>query len=276
MKSKVDISLRIIIYVVLVTLAVIALFPFVWTFLTSLEERYILYKYPPKIDVSIYTLANYVQLMTETDFFVWLKNSLVVCTIITCFSLLFSTLAGYAFAKKKFPFKKVLFYITISTLMVSPSTRMVPLYLMFSRLNLIDTYAGLILPYLGSGLGVFIMTQFMKEIPDEMLDAAKIDGCSELRIFWNVMLPSCKPAIATLTTFLFMLSWNEFIWALIVTSNSRMRVLPLGLAMLQGQYRTNWGMVMAGAITFFVPILVVYGVLQKQFVQGVVMSGLKE
>jgi multiple sugar transport system permease protein len=120
------------------------------------------------------------------------------------------------------------------------------------------------------------MTQFMKEIPDEMLDAAKIDGCSELRIFWNVMLPSCKPAIATLTTFLFMLSWNEFIWALIVTSNSRMRVLPLGLAMLQGQYRTNWGMVMAGAITFFVPILVVYGVLQKQFVQGVVMSGLKE
>ena len=276
MKSKVDISLKIIIYVVLVTLAVIALFPFAWTFLTSLEERYILYKYPPKIDVSVCTLANYVELMTETDFLVWLKNSLVVCISITCFSVLFSTLAGYAFAKKKFPFKKVLFYITISTLMVGPSTRMVPLYLMFSRLNLINTYAGLILPYLGNGLGVFIMTQFMKEIPDEMLEAAKIDGCSELRIFWNIMLPLCKPAIATLTIFLFMLSWNEFIWALIVTSESRMRVLPLGLAMLQGQYRTNWGMVMAGAITFFIPILVVYGILQKQIVQSVVMSGLKE
>jgi len=276
MKIKVDILLRIIIYVVLVTLVVIALFPFVWMVLTSLEERYILYKYPPKIDVSVFTLANYAELMTEPDFFVWLKNSLVVSTSVTCFCLLFSALAGYAFAKKKFPFKKVLFYITISTLMVSPSVRMVPLYLMFSRLNLIDTYAGLIFPYLGSGLGVFIMTQFMKEIPDEMLDAAKIDGCSELRLFWNIVLPLCKPAIATLATFLFMLSWNEFIWALIVTTRSSMRVLPLGLAMLQGQFRTNWGMVMAGALVFFVPILVVYSFLQKQFVQGVVMTGLKE
>jgi ABC-type glycerol-3-phosphate transport system permease component len=276
MNNKVDTSLRIIIYVVLVVLAIIALFPFVWTFLTSLEERYILYKYQPKIDFSVYTLANYVELITETDFFIWLKNSLIVSINITFFSLFFSTLAGYAFAKKKFPLKKVLFYVTISTLMVSPSTRIVPLYLIFSRLNLIDTYPGLILPDLGSGLGVFIMTQFMKEIPDEILDAAKIDGCSELRIFWNVILPLCKPALATLAIFLFMLSWNEFIWALIVTSKSEMRVLPLGLAMLQGQHRTNWGMMMAGSITLFIPILVVYSILQKQFIQGVVISGLKE
>lgn len=275
MKNEVDISLKIVIYVVLAILAAIAIYPFVWTFLSSFEERYILYKYPPKLVVSALTLGNYIELVTDTNFFIWFKNSLIVTGGITSLAVLFSALAGYAFAKKNFPFKNLIFYITISTLMIPAPARMIPLYLMFSRLNLIDTYAGLIFPYLGSGLGVFIMTQFMKEIPDEILDAATIDGCSELRIFWNVMLPLCKPAIATLTIFLFMLSWNEFVWALIVTSTSKMRVLPLGLAMLQGQYRTNWGMVLAGAITLFVPILIVYSVLHRKIVQGVVMSGLK-
>lgn len=267
--------LKIIIYVFLAVLVIVAIYPFMWTLFTSFEERYILYKYPPKLIPIGLTFANYIELFTDTDFFIWFKNSLIVTGCVTVMGVLFSAMAGYAFAKKEFPLKKVIFIVIISTLMAPAPARMIPLYFMFSKLNLIDTYAGLIFPYLGSGLGVFIMAQFMKSVPDEILEAAIIDGCSELRIFWNVMIPLCKPALSTLTIFLFMLSWNEFIWALIVTSTSRMRVLSLGLAMLQGQFRTNWGMVMAGAITLFVPILIVYSLLQRQFVQGVVMSGLK-
>lgn len=267
--------LKILIYVILCAVAVSAIFPFIWMFSTSLKDTYTLYRYPPEFIPENPTLLNYIDMFSRTKFLIWLKNSTIVAFCVLFFNLFFNSLAAYPFAKKKFFGRDVLFILILGTMMVPIYVLIVPVFVMFSKLKLINTYPALIIPGAASGFGIFLLRQYMVTIPDELIDAAKIDGCSEIGIYFKIVLPLCKPALSALAILVFLWSWNVFTWPLILTTTESMRTLPVGLAMFQGQYVTRWGLVMAGATVTFLPALLVFLILQKYFVQGIALTGLK-
>lgn len=262
-------------YFTLSGLALISVVPFIWMLSTSFKSTLVLFSYPPEFIPKKPTFQNYVTIFIESGFVFWLRNSIIVSGATTIFAVIFNSMAAYSFAKKDFLGRDILFILILATLMIPPHALMVPLYLMISKLNLANTYAGLTIPFIANAFGIFLMRQYMLTIPNELIDAAKIDGASEFTIFMRVIMPLCKPAIAALSIFIFMFSWNNFIWPLILTTTDKMRTLPVGLAVFQGQYITEWGVVMAGATVTFVPVLMVFLLLQKYFVQGITLSGLK-
>jgi ABC-type glycerol-3-phosphate transport system permease component len=265
----------VVLYAILGLIGCISLFPFFWMVSTSLKETYTLHTYPPEFFPSKPTLQSYATLFKRSDFFVWLKNSTIVTACVLAFSLLFDSMAGYSFSKTEFPGRRVLFVLILATLMVPWFILMVPMFMMFARLRLINTYWALILPSVAGPVGIFLMKQYIDTIPDELLDAAKIDGSSTVGVFSKIVLPLCKPALAALAVFSFLGTWNNFYWPLIVITEKGMRTLPLGLAVFQGQYRTDWGVVMAGAFMTFLPALIIFLALQRYFVQGIALTGIK-
>lgn len=264
-----------ILYMVLILMAATFLLPFAWMISTSLKETYELFSFPPQFVPEHPTLANYSYMIWDTDLWRWFANSLIVAVAVTGFGLLFNTLAGYAFSKRDFIGREFLFMLVLGTLMVPPHVIMIPVYVMLSKIGFINTYWALILPSCASPFGIFLSRQYMDTIPNDLLEAAEIDGASELHKYWYIILPLIKPALATLTIFIFMFSWNSFLWPLIVTTESAMRTLPAGLAIFQGQYLTQWGNVMAGATIMFLPVLIVFLLLQRFFVAGIALTGLK-
>jgi multiple sugar transport system permease protein len=266
---------RMITYLSVTVVGVCCVFPFIWMISTSLKDTVALFIMPPQIIPKSPTIANYVELFTATDFFIWLRTSTIVSVFAILSDLFTSSLAGYVFAKKTFPGKNFLFVCVLSTIMIPFHVLLVPVFRMFSRLNLINTFPGLIFPWAVSALSVFIMRQYIGTIPDELLDSAKIDGCAELRILFSIVVPLCKPALSALAIFAFLNSWNNFLWPLILTTSGSMRTLPLGIALFQTEYTTRWGMLMAAATMQFIPILVFFIVLQRYFVQGITLTGLK-
>ena len=266
-----------VIYLFVVLVAVLSVFPFIWMLSTSFKDTLTVMQYPPQLIPPNPTLINFHDLMFEFDYFLWLKNSAIVTGVVLVLGPLFNSMAGYVFAKKNFLFKNLLFIVILGTLIVPEQITIVPLFIIFSDMKLINTYPALIFPYLAGGFGVFLMRQYMSTIPNDLIDAARIDGSGEFRIFWQIMLPLSKPALAALGVFTFLGSWNNFLLPLIVTTESSMRTLPVGLAVLEGEYefQTRWGLIMAGGTVMFAPAFVVYVAFQRYFVQGIALTGLK-
>lgn len=259
----------------LVILLVIA-FPFLWLIISSFKHEKDIISFPPRIFADIYTLDNYIKVWTTIPLLDYIKNTVIFAggTVIT--SVFFDSLAGYAFARMRFKGKSVLFYFVLLTMMIPFQVFMIPLFIEVNLLGMLDTYAGLIIPRMTTAFGIFMMRSFFITLPDSLEEAARIDGLSEFNIFLKIMLPLSKPTLLSLGIFTLMNSWNDLLYPLILTSSSKMRTLPAGLALFTGQNISFYGPVMAGTVISMLPLLVVYIFAQKYFVQGTAMSGMKE
>ncbi|HFJ7982724.1 TPA: carbohydrate ABC transporter permease [Enterococcus faecium] len=259
----------------LVILLVIA-FPFLWLIISSFKHEKDIISFPPRIFADSYTLDNYIKVWTTIPLLDYIKNTVIFDggTVIT--SVFFDSLAGYAFARMRFKGKSVLFYFVLLTMMIPFQVFMIPLFIEVNLLGMLDTYAGLIIPRMTTAFGIFMMRSFFITLPDSLEEAARIDGLSEFNIFLKIMLPLSKPTLLSLGIFTLMNSWNDLLYPLILTSSSKMRTLPAGLALFTGQNISFYGPVMAGTVISMLPLLVVYIFAQKYFVQGTAMSGMKE
>lgn len=260
---------------ILVILLVIA-FPFLWLIISSFKHEKDIISFPPRIFADSYTLDNYIKVWTTIPLLDYIKNTVIFAggTVIT--SVFFDSLAGYAFARMRFKGKSVLFYFVLLTMMIPFQVFMIPLFIEVNLLGMLDTYAGLIIPRMTTAFGIFMMRSFFITLPDSLEEAARIDGLSEFNIFLKIMLPLSKPTLLSLGIFTLMNSWNDLLYPLILTSSSKMRTLPAGLALFTGQNISFYGPVMAGTVISMLPLLVVYIFAQKYFVQGTAMSGMKE
>ncbi len=257
--------------VVLAALSALALLPFLYMAYLSLTQSSTLSLQWGPADLG---LENYRRVLIHFHFFRYLANSIIVSCLACALNAIVSAMAAYGFAKKQFAGKRMLFFLYIVTLMVPGQATLIPLYMLIRELNLLNTYIGLVLPIINA-FGVFLLRQFMTEVPDELLAAANIDGAGEVRKFNGIVLPLLRPALVALTIFTFITTWNDFIWPLVITTDQEMQTLPLALSILKGNYTTNYGLVMAGSLLTFLPPFLLYQVLQRQFIQGIAMSGIK-
>lgn len=262
-------------WLLLCVLAFTLLYPFLWMLVTSFKLEADIVKFPPRLFSGEFGLQSYKKIWEAIPFLKYYKNTVIFATMITVVSLLFDTMAGYAFARLQFPGKNVLFALVLGTLMIPFQVVMIPLYAELFQLKLINTYLGLLLPRATNAFGIFMMRQFFISLPNSLEEAARIDGCSEFRIYWRIMLPLCKPAIISLAIFHFMFNWNDLLYPLILTASDAMRTLPAGLALFMGQHVIEYGLLMAGACLSVLPIFVAYVFAQKYFVKGIAMTGMK-
>jgi multiple sugar transport system permease protein len=261
---------------VLVVGLIVWIIPFAWMLLGSLKTQGEILRRPPTFWPEQVTGQNYVTWFAELDFSKFFLNSVIVATVTVVGNLLFCSMVGYALAKMRFPGKRLLFGLVMLTLMVPGVVTFVPLFVQTAQLGLLDTYAALVLPFLTGPVGVFLMRQFISDIPDELLEAARIDGASELRLFTRVVLPLCGPALATLAILTFLASWNNFLWPLVVSQSADLYTLPIALSLYStGQHSTNYGLLLAGSVLVIAPILVLFAFLQRWFIQGIATTGLK-
>jgi ABC-type glycerol-3-phosphate transport system permease component len=214
--------------------------------------------------------------LTRIPFLRYFTNSVIVAVITTLGHVFFDTLAGYSFAKLKFPYRDQIFFIMLLALMVPFQVNLIPVYKIMASLHWINTYMALIVPNLTSIFGIFLMRQFMMTIPNELLDAARIDGCNEFGVFRRIALPLALPGIATLIIFTFMGTWNDFLWPRIVTNSEKLFTLPVGLSQLQMKNTSNVAQIMAGTVLTALPMIIVFLFMQRQFIEGMTAGALKE
>jgi multiple sugar transport system permease protein len=250
------------------------IFPFAWTVITSITTGGTVLSSPHLIPQHP-GLEGYRTLFQAMPFGRMLINSLAIAIVSTALLLITSSMAAYAFARIEFRGKNALFVGYLATLMIPQQVLVVPLFIEMRELNLIDTYASLIVPTIASAFGVFLLRQSMAVLPRELDEAAFVDGAGHLRVFLTIILPLVRPALATYGLFAFMSSWNNFLWPLVVIRSQEFMTLPLGLATLSGQYTTQWNAIMAGSVVSIVPMLLLYVVAQKHIVQSVALAGLK-
>ncbi len=263
-------------YAALSIALVVVIAPFVWMVLGSLKTNAELRQVPPTWWPDAATLGNYTQLFTRLNFGQYFFNSTVVAVVVTAGNLLFCSMVGYALVMLDFRGKKVLFTLIMVTLMIPGVVTFVPLFVLVANAGLVNTLPGLILPFLVSPFGVFLMRQYMQGLPRDLLDAARVDGAGELRIFARVFLPLCGPALATLGILTFLGSWNNFLWPLVVAQTEDTYTLPVALALYStGQNSTQYGLLLAGATIVVLPVLAVFMVFQRRFIQGIATTGLK-
>src|SRR5579859_1773525 len=266
---------RIATYTLLTILAALTVLPLLYMVSLALQSDADIYAGVPVLIPTHPQWHNFVEIWQAAPFARFFLNSVIVAGIITLSHLFFDPLAGYVFAKFRFPLKNVIFTLILGTLMIPFFVRMIPLYILMSQLNWLDSYQGLIVPFLMSAFGIFLMRQFIQPLPYELIDAARLDGCSEFGIYWRIILPQVQPALATLGLFTFIFQWDEFIWPLIVVNSTDMRTMPVGLTLFSEEFFTKWNYTAAGAIVLFVPIFILFLFTQKYFVKGISISGLK-
>lgn len=263
-------------YVVLTLGLVAMVMPFIWMILGSFKTTAEIRQHPTNFWPIDPTVENYAELFVRLDFATFFANSIIVAFFVTLGNIVFSSMVGYALAKLEFRGKKLLFVLVLATLMVPGIVTFVPLFVLTANLGLVNSYPGLILPFLITPLGVFLMRQFMLSLPDDIIEAAHIDGAGEWRIFLQVIMPLCGPAVATLTILTFLGSWNNFLWPLVVATTEDKYTLPVALALYSvGQNAAQYGLMMAGAVVVVVPVLLIFVVLQRYFVQGIALTGIK-
>jgi multiple sugar transport system permease protein len=271
-----DFVAKLVLYAVLATGLLVVVGPFLWMLLSSVKPEGEIRRIPPTWLPQTFTLDNYDELLSRLDFPRFLANSALVAGAITLGNLVFCSALGYALAKIRFPGRRALFAIVLGTLMVPAMVTFVPQFVLVSNMGLVNTYGGLILPFLATPFGVFLMRQYLMSIPDELIEAARVDGAGELRIFARIVLPLCGPALATLGILTFLASWNNFLWPLVVATTEDKYTLPVALALYSvGQNRIEFGLVLAGAVVVLLPVLVVFVVLQRHFLRGIATTGLK-
>jgi multiple sugar transport system permease protein len=280
---------HIITYVIIVPGAILFVAPFAWLVSASFQHVADIFSWPPQWIPQNPTWDGYVKFFTDTGALQWFINSAFVATSVTVLQLFFNSLAAFVFAKRKFPGRDAIFVVFLATMMVPPQVTMIPNYLILQHIpffggndffgngghGMLDSYWGLILPGCVSAFGIFLLRQFMQSIPDDLLDAARIDGASEFRVYSRIMLPLCKPVLAATAIFTFMAAWEDFLWPLIILSDPNKFTAPLGLALFVQKNQTDWGLLLAGSVIATLPMVVVFIIFQRQFVQGVAMSGVK-
>ncbi|GIO99417.1 sn-glycerol-3-phosphate transport system permease protein UgpE [Paenibacillus lautus] len=265
-------------YLVLTIVSLIVLFPFFWMVSTSLKTESEVFLFPPQWIPAAWEWINYIRVFTEMPFHLYFFNSMYIAVLVTAGTCFLSALAGYAFARLHFPFKNAIFLFLLSGMMIPTEVTAIPLFSWMSNLGFIDTHIPLILPpMLGSGgmFGVFLIRQFLITVPIELDEAAKMDGCSPWRTFRSIMLPIATPALATVSIFTFMNSWNEFFEPLIYLNTKELFTLPIGLSMLTTDAGVDWPLLLAASTIATVPILVVFFLAQNKFIEGIANTGLK-
>jgi multiple sugar transport system permease protein len=260
-------------YLALAAGGILVAFPFLWMAATALKgprEIFELHFWPHAP-----TLDNVRQVLTATQFPRWFFNSFLVAAITTVSAVFFDSLTGYTLAKLRFRGRNAIFIVILSTLMIPTEMLVIPWYTMSVQLGWLNTYWGIMFPGLISAFGVFLMRQFMAGVPDELLDAGRIDGVSEFGLFARIALPLVRPALAALGIFTFLGNWNAFIWPLIIIQTPVMRTLPVGIALFSGEAGSAWHLIMAASALAVLPVLAVFVVLQRQIIEGVVLTGLR-
>jgi multiple sugar transport system permease protein len=260
--------------VVLAVGALITAFPFLWMLTSSLKPQRESIDFPPTVVPQDPTFEWYVRLFVELDFGTYLRNTVIVVAI-GFVGLLLMAMAGYAFAKFDFRGRRWMFFVVLATMMIPIQVTMIPTYLILNGLKLTNTLVGIALPTLVSGFSIFLFRQFMSTIPTEMLEAARLDGAGEFRIFWLIVLPMSRPILAVQVVLTFIAGWNSFLWPLIIASDQKLYTLSVGLSLLNQQLAVNPSLQMAAASVMVVPILFVFVVFQRYVMQGFALSGLK-
>ena len=263
-------------YAILTVAVVVVVAPFVWMVLGSVKSEGELRQSPPTWWPQTASWDNYTQLFSRLDFGTYFLNSTIVAVTVTAGNLLFCSMLGYALSMLDFRGKRVIFIMVMTTLMIPGVVTFVPLFVLVANAGLIDTLPGLFLPFLVSPFGVFLMRQFMLGLPRDLLDAGRIDGAGELRIFAQIILPLCGPALATLGILTFLGSWNNFLWPLVVAQSEDKYTLPVALALYStGQNSTQYGLLLAGATVVLLPILAIFLIFQRRFIEGIATTGIK-
>ena len=269
-------------YAFLIAAALLMIAPFLWSISTSLKQPGDVFAYPPRFLPDPVTFQNYVDVFTKLTFGRYFLNSVIVTGSVVILNVLFGTAAAYAFAKLRFPGRDAIFFLLLLTLMVPFQVNLIPLYKIMVELhNAIppigaDTYFGIVAPSAIQVFGIFLMRQFLRSIPDEILESARMDGASEWRILRSIVFPVARPGMATLAIFTFLGAWNDFLWPLIVTNSDEMRAMPVGLALLARKNASNWGDTMAGTVLTAAPLILMFLVLQRRFIEGLTAGSVKD
>ena len=262
-------------YLLLTFGAVLMLGPLIWMVLASFKTLPEILAFPPTLLPEQVNLSNYQAVFDTADFVRYFINSTIVAVITVGSVLITSSLAGYAFAKFSFPGRDVLFVVVLATLMIPFQVRVIPLYILASDLHLLNTYGGLVLPTLVDAFGVFLMRQYLQSIPNELMESARMDGAGEIRIFFQIVMPLAKPALSALTIFTLVISWESFLWPLLVASSTDMYTLPLGLAQFAGRFLDRTDLQMAASTLTVLPLLIAFLLMQRRFIEGMATTGMK-
>lgn len=276
-------------YMTLIAITIIMGFPIYWMFITALKTESQANTYPPTLFPDPVILSNFVEALNRANFGRYLVNSTIVSVLSAVFVVFFGSLAGYTFARLRFPGRSILFAIVMSTIVIPGQVTMIPVFIIMARFPLLggndimgqggsgmlNTYAALIIPHIAGAFAIFMMRQFMSTLPEELSDAARIDGASEFGIFWRIMLPLTTPALITLGLFTFSNTWNDFIWPLITTNTDAMRTVQLGLSYFRGINYTEQSLFMAGTSLAMIPVMLLFLIGQRYFIRGIALSGIK-
>ena len=255
--------------------SVLMLFPFIWMVLSSFKTSADVYTYPPRWIPSTFNYRNFTDVFEKIPFWRYYLNSIFVTVSQTALQIILSVTAAYALAKLEFPGSKKVFAFIQSSMFIPVVVTMIPLFIIVSKLKLVDTYAGIIFPQIASAFTTILIYSFFISIPNELLDASKIDGCGYYAMFARIMLPNAKTAISTATLFAFLGHWRSYTWPLIVTNRTELRTLPIGLKYLVQESSSEYQLMMAASLMAIVPILIVYIFTEKQFVRSLTLTGLK-
>lgn len=265
-------------YIVVTLASLLVLMPFVWMVMSSFKGQRELYAFPPTLIPKVWKFSNYTQAINtgSTNLFRMFLNSLQIAVPVTVFTIIFASMAAYAFARIQFPGRNFLFMLFISSMMVPSAIMLIPQFMMFTGLGLIDSYWPLIMPEMfGKAFSIFLLRQFFLSIPGELEEAAIIDGCGRLRIWSTIFLPLSKPIIATLAVFTFQRSYNDFMNPMIYLNSDTKFTIQLGLAGFQNSYTARYDLIMAASVLTLIPVLILYIACQKYIVKGIVMTGIK-
>jgi len=267
---------RTLLHLILLGGAATMVVPFLWMLSTSLKTNLEVFRFPPTLIPGDPQWHNYLDIFQVVPYGRWFLNSLFITLAQTLLYLFVASLAGYTFARLKFPGRDLIFALYLATLMLPAEVTLIPKFILIKELHLIDTFAAVILPGVFNAYGVFLLRQFFMTLPESLEEAAVIDGASYFRIYWSIVLPLAGPALATLAIFSFRGAWNDFIWPLIVINSENMKPLSVGLASFHGLYETNWPYLMAASTIALIPIIIVFILAQRYFVRGIALTGLKE
>jgi ABC-type glycerol-3-phosphate transport system permease component len=266
-------------YLLLMAGAVLTVWPFIWMVLSSFKTTTEVFRYPPVLLPDSWTTVNFVSLFVDIPFPRWYLNSLLVATTQTLAVLFFCSLAGFGFGKYEFKGRVALFSVVVASMIIPFHVIVIPMFVLVSKLGMLNNYATLVLPWMAPAFGIFLMKQFMPTIPSELLDAARIDGAQEFRIYVSVVLPLLRPALGALAIYTFLGAWNGFLWPLVVMRDAAHFTLPVGMATLignMGNTRTEYGMILGGATLISLPVITLFILMQRHFTAGLTLGSVKE
>lgn len=264
------------VYATLTVVGMLFILPFIWMVSTSVKPNNQIFVYPPKWIPDIILWSNYSKAMTSVPFFLYFRNTVFISGMTILGTLVSCSLVAYGFSRVRWIGRDKVFLVVLATMMLPSATTLVPLYIIFRKLGWMGTFNPLIVPpFFGTAFFIFLLRQFFMSIPMELSDAARIDGASELGILWRIILPLSKPALASVTLFSFLWSWSDFFGPLIFLTDEHLYTISLGLLQFQSRYDTAWGQVMAASTVFTLPVLLLFFLAQKQFIEGVTLTGIK-